>query len=122
MFNLISAQNWESPKDPLLTKFNAHKWTFHVQGTPMCLTTHAQAPNAAHKAVVNKLEFCFVLPSTSVRKMVQNSPNILHLFLTEEGMDFNFAFNPAEKHAVTINVHLLAVLQNISSLQTRKSS
>ena len=88
----------------------------------MCLTTHAQATNAACKAVVNKLEF--LLP-TAINKCLENGAkptNILHLYLAEEGMDFTFAFNPAEKHAVTINVHLLAVVQNISSLQTRKSS
>ena len=25
----------------IISKFNARKWTFHVQGEPMCLTTHS---------------------------------------------------------------------------------
>ena len=41
----------------VITKFNARKWTFYVQGTPMCITAHVQAPNSVRKAVVNELEF-----------------------------------------------------------------
>ena len=69
----------------------------------MCLTTHAQATNAARKAVVNKLEF--LLP-TAINKCLENGAkptNILHLYLAEEGMDFTFAFNPAEKHFFLAN-------------------
>ena len=68
----------------------------------MCLTTHAQAPNAARKAVVNELEF---LLRTAINKCLEDGAkptDILQLYLAAEGMDFNFVFNPAGKHAVTI--------------------
>ena len=86
----------------IISKFNARKWTFHVRGTPMCLTMHAQAPNAARKAVVNELEF---LLRTAINKCLVDGAkpsDIVHLYLSVNGLDFKFVFNPAGQHAVTI--------------------
>ena len=66
----------------VISKFNARKWTFHVQGTPMCITTHAQAPNSVRKAVVNELEF---LLRTAINKCLEDGAkpsDILHLYLS----------------------------------------
>ena len=41
----------------IFQKFSAKKWTFHVQGQPMCLTTHENPPPNVRKAVVNEFEF-----------------------------------------------------------------
>ena len=68
----------------------------------MCITTHSQAPTTVRKAVVNELEF---LLRSAINKCLQDGAkpsDILHLYLSAEGMDFNFVFNPACQHAVTI--------------------
>ena len=53
----------------IISKFSARKWTFHVQGEPMCLTTHSQAPTTVRKAVVNELEF---LLRSAINKCLQD--------------------------------------------------
>ena len=68
----------------------------------MCITTHSQAPTTVRKAVVNELEF---LLRSAINKCLQDGAkpsDVLHLYLSAEGMDFNFVFNPAGQHAVTI--------------------
>ena len=86
----------------VIAKFSARKWTFYVQSSPMCLTAHADTPQNVHRAVVNELEF---LLRCAINKCLEDgakSTDVLHLYLSAAGMDFNFVFNPAGSHAVTI--------------------
>ena len=53
----------------------------------LCFTIHAQAPNAARKAVVIELEFYLC---TVLNKCLQNGAKLTNI---------NFAFNPAGNHA-----------------------
>ena len=90
----------EGPSE--ISKFSTRKWTFHVQGTPMCLTVHMDTPQNVRKAVVNELEF---LLRCAINKCLEDgakSTDVLHLYLSAAGMDFNFVFYPAGQHAVTI--------------------
>ena len=51
---------------------------------------------------MNELEF---LLCSAINKCLENSAkisDILHLYLSAEDMDFNFVFNPAGLHAVSI--------------------
>ena len=64
---------------PSVISNSARKWAFYVQGSPMCLTANADTPQNVPRAVVIELKLI----------------DVLHLYLSAAGMDFNFAFNSA---------------------------
>ena len=91
----------------IIQKFSAKKWTFHVQGQPMLLTTHSDTPANVRRAVVNELEF---LLRVALNKCLSDGvlpTDIVHLYLSANGMDFNFCFNPSGVHAITLATILM---------------
>ena len=61
--------------------------------------------SGTHRCLYSYCEQVGILLRTVINKCLEDGAkvtNIVHMYLAAEGMDLNFVFNPAGKHAVTI--------------------
>ena len=98
-------------RDPVLTegptplpRFRAHKWCFKVRGNNSVRLTfhHFDTEEFKHK-VLTELEHFL---RTALQQLQQDgvaSSDIIHIYLKCDGLDFDFAYNPAGAHARTVN-------------------